>query len=66
MVRVLFMYDEDTGLWDAVVAGTQTLLESKQAFSAVVMTCQALDPAKLIHTLVEDTPLQVHKITPAV
>lgn len=44
MVKVIFEYDETTRKWDPVVIGTTSAVEARQAFSAVVITCQELDP----------------------
>lgn len=62
MIEVIFQYDEATRKWDPVVKGVVDKIEARQAFSAVVLTCQELDSDLLILTLVSDD----YKITPAV
>lgn len=54
MVVVKFAYDETVGKWDVWVEGTATSLEARQAFSAVVLTCQQVDPDLLRLTRIEE------------
>jgi hypothetical protein len=53
MVSVRFDYDELTTRWVVLVTGAESELEARQAFSAVVITCQELNPDFLIHTKVK-------------
>jgi hypothetical protein len=62
MFRVIFTYDEIHRKWEAKVEGATNKVEARQGFSAVVVSCQELDPMLLIHTQVSDD----YKITPAV
>lgn len=55
MVRVLFEYDEESRKWEVYVNGTETVLEARQAFSAVVITCQKLNPDLLDRAQVQST-----------
>lgn len=64
-VRVTFDYDEKSRKWEAWVSGTESTLESRQAFSAVVLTIQMLDPNLLTATKVEVKDFG-HVIIPAV
>lgn len=61
-VRVIFEYDEQARKWNPIVEGLSTKVEARQAFSAVVITCQQLDPGLLTQALVSDDFV----ITPAV
>jgi hypothetical protein len=62
MVRVIFEWDEDVRKWSAKVEGAETPLEARQAFSAVVLTCQELPSQLLNRTKVDEQ----HNITPCV
>jgi len=42
-VQVIFTYDEKSCKWEASVVGIEKELEARQAFTAVVMTCQQLN-----------------------
>jgi hypothetical protein len=64
-VKVTFVYDEAARKWEANVTGVADPIEARQAFSAVVITCQALDESLLGQTLVEADG-DGFKITPAV
>jgi hypothetical protein len=62
MFRVIFTYDEALRKWESEVEGAKDKVEVRQGFSAVVLTCQMLDPDLLIHTKVNDD----YSIIPAV
>jgi hypothetical protein len=65
--RVIFTYDEPTGKWEATVEGALNRTDARQAFSAVVLTCQQLLPVLLCLTkVIEQGPdKDVFAITPA-
>ena len=60
--RVVFTYDETSSLWEPSVENCEDKVEARQGFSAVVLTCQGLNPNLLVHTQVSDDMV----ITPAV
>lgn len=64
MLQVIFNYDEANQVWDPVVKGAVSATEATQAFNAVVLSCQALEPRALRHTLAEASGFNF-KITPA-
>ena len=43
-VTVEFTHDDEVKKWEAHVIGAATSVEARQAFSAIVLTCQALNP----------------------
>lgn len=49
---VIFEYDEISRKWSPRVQGVISDIEARQAFSAVVLTCQTLDPELLNKTKV--------------
>lgn len=59
------MYVEASRKWDVLVEGAVDALEARQAFSAVVLTAQMLDPDLLEHALSEPLSDGAYKITPA-
>lgn len=61
-VQVVFTYNETYSKWDVHVRGATSKLEARQAFSAVVITCQRLNHNLLIHALVDND----HRVIPAV
>ena len=61
-VQVIFTYDIITQSWQPSVKGLDTKTEARQAFSAVVISCQRLEEDLLVHTLVDDD----FQIVPAV
>ena len=65
--RKCFRYDEETQKWEPFVTGTRDSTEAKQAFNAVVLTVQELNPVLLSETRVkkQDNSL-IHLILPAV
>lgn len=63
MVRVSFDYDEESKKWIPWVSGAGNSTEARQAFSAVVVTCQMLDERLLNHTAVSAEEYG-HAITP--
>lgn len=65
MVRVIFTYDKQARKWESTVEGANTNIEARQAFSAVVLTCQELDPTLLTGAQSESFG-DHHKIIPAV
>ena len=65
MTKVTFAFDEVTRKWEATVSGVKTEVEGRQAFSAVVLTCQKLNPALLNWTRTVDDN-GIIKIIPAV
>lgn len=59
MIEIKFQYDEQARKWDPLVVGTSDPNEAREAFAAVVKTCQLLDPQLLQHTRVtEDFHIQ--------
>lgn len=52
MIQVTFNYDEAMRKWEAVVTGVENAIEARQSFSAVVLTCQMLNPNLLHYTRV--------------
>jgi hypothetical protein len=69
MIRVIFRYDEPTRKWESSVEGATSALEATQAFNAVIITCQQLDPQLLTHTLAtlnQDETNDLYEIIPAV
>ncbi len=65
MVKVVFTHDDLCRKWDAHVEGAKDVVEARQAFSAVVLTCQELNPSLLKHTRALTYGTQ-HTIVPAV
>lgn len=63
--KVIFVYDEVARKWETMVTGVINPVEARQAFSAVVITCQTLDQSLLKQTLVKGTDAG-YQITPAV
>lgn len=47
MISVTFFYDEATAKWASIVMGASDATEARQAFAAVVLTCQMLDPESI-------------------
>jgi hypothetical protein len=66
VVTVHFLYNEMHRKWDTVVHGVTSELEAKQAFAAVVITCQNLDERLLGRELVQATDPESYRIIPAV
>lgn len=64
-MRVVFNYQPETGLWEPVIQGAEDETEARQAFSAVVLTCQLLDPELLTQTVVVWNRQKGHIIVPA-
>lgn len=64
-VVVSFIYDEDAKKWETIVTGVINSTEARQAFSAVVLTCQMSDASLLGLTLVSPEG-EGYKITPVV
>lgn len=73
--RVSFWYDEEANRWEPVVDGVADETEARQAFSAVVLTCQYLLPSLLDKAKVEghggfkesgSSCPRFYKITPAI
>jgi hypothetical protein len=64
-VRVIFEYDEDAAKWAVLVTEASDETEAKQAFAAVVMTCQMLIARLQVQALTAQTPEGV-AIAPAV
>lgn len=54
MIEVRFQYDEQARKWDPLVVGTASPDEAREAFAAVVLTCQMLDPDLLEYSRVLD------------
>ena len=65
-IVVSFTYDEDTRLWDPVVHGTHDPIEARQAFSAVVITCQQLNAKLLSYAMSDGIAEKQYRIIPAV
>lgn len=42
--KVLFVYDEQCGLWETYVSGVKDSIEARQAFNAVALTAQMAIP----------------------
>lgn len=61
-VRVVFTYNEQSFAWKPSVENVQNTKDARDAFHAVVLTCQMLDPLLLEHAKVSDD----FRITPAV
>lgn len=51
--KVTFVYDEEANRWEPIVDGVADETEARQAFSAVVLTCQYLLPNLLDKAKVE-------------
>jgi hypothetical protein len=64
-VSVIFTHDDDARKWEVVVSGAADASEARQAFAAVVLTCQQLDSKLLMHTQVASNG-DDFAITPAV
>lgn len=64
-IQVIFTYDETSHKWEVQVMGTNGETETRDAFAAVVATCQEID-----YRLQDQAPLQAieggYKLTPAV
>lgn len=69
MVKVTFQYDEPTHKWEVFADGVESHTEAREAFSAVVITCQELKSDLLQHTFVnkiESEGSTWYRIVPAV
>lgn len=64
-VTVTFMYNEAAGKWSPYVHGVENETEARQAFSAVVITCQQLNRELLPATKVFEDDGE-YEIIPAV
>ena len=65
-VKVVFVFDEGSSTWDPIVEGAVDELEAKQAFNAVVLTCNELDYTLLNLHKTEEIKGQGWRIIPAV
>lgn len=65
ITQITFEYDETQRKWSVSVKGVRDSREAQQAFTAVVMTCQQVDPNLQRHALV-DQKGDTYNITPAV
>jgi len=54
MVQVIFTHDDECKKWEVQVTGTTDKVEARQAFTAVVLTCQMADPKLLEYARVSD------------
>lgn len=52
-MRVIFEYDEESRKWEVEVHDAGDIIEARQAFSAVVLSCQELEADILEHTKTE-------------
>lgn len=65
-VQVIFTHDDDKMSWEAKVIGAEDHNEARQAFNAVVLTCQQLNPNLLNQTKVIPHVEGDFEIVPAV
>ena len=65
MVEVTFLYDEQSRKWDPVVRGAVDSVEARQAFAAVVLSCQRLQSQLLALAKTEQAESGI-RIIPAV
>ena len=65
-IQVFFNYCEESRKWTVVVNGAADPTEARQAFSAVILTCQKLNPDLLELTKVLPTIDGEFEINPAV
>jgi len=66
-VRVIFTYDEAARKWEAHAEGCTEALEARQAFAAVVITCQQ-SAYQLTQTIVKNRPgeQQAYNLEPVI
>lgn len=64
MVHVCFSYDEDSRKWECFVGGVASELEAKQAFNAVLLTCDKKTVSLLHLVIASDNGF--YQIIPAV
>lgn len=65
MTQITFIYNDELKKWQVVVSGVENETEAVEAFTAVVMTCQMLNPRVLAQSPVKDHVLGF-EIIPAV
>jgi len=67
MTKVVFEYDPISTRWSPYVEGAQDSMEARHGFSAVVLTCQMLEPDLLPMTIAKTgRHKDRYNITPAV
>ena len=65
MTEVRFQYDEAARKWQVLVTGVSGKIEAQQAFAAIIMTCDPINPGLQHHAQVKQTS-EGYYITPAV
>lgn len=63
--RIIFIYDEPSRKWQVVATGCKDKNEARQAFNAVLLTCQSLDVIIATQSKVKEHP-EGFEIIPAV
>lgn len=66
MIEVRFQYDERLKKWDPLVVGASDPDEAREAFAAVILTCQMLNPKLLKHTRITRKSIDNFQVQPAV
>ena len=66
MVEVKFQYDESLEKWSAHVTNVDNSQIAREAFCAVVMTCQMINPYLQQQAVVEKAADGSYRITPAI